>query len=64
MNLDELKPLWKSYQKQVEEHDEWSKAQLSVLLKEHTTGTVWYHSSSRVFLNVCVSLLLIGMNGC
>jgi hypothetical protein len=64
MNLDELKPLWKSYQDQVDQQDHWSKAQLSELLKEHTTAAPWYTRSSRVLLNLCMSVLLIGINGC
>ena len=64
MNLDELKPLWKSYQNQVDKQDHWSKTQLSELLKAHTTAVSPYTRSSRVLLNLCMCVVLIGINGC
>jgi hypothetical protein len=63
MNLDELKPLWKSYQDQVNRQDHWSKAELSELLKAHT-AVPWYTRSSRVLLNLGMCVVLIGINGC
>lgn len=63
MNLDELKPLWKSYQDKVEQTDHWSKTQLEQLLGEQTTASP-HRNSFRVLLNVSVSLLLLGIGGC
>lgn len=64
MNLDELKPLWKSYQEQVDEQYHWSPAQLSGLLAEKPVARPWYKPSPRTLLNLCVSLLLLGITGC
>ena len=63
MNLDELKPLWKSYQDQVNGQDQWNKAELAELLKAHT-AVPWYSRSSRVVLNLGMCIVLIGINGC
>lgn len=64
MNLDELKHLWKSYQEQANQRDGWSKAELSELLKAHAPAAPWYTRSSRVLLNLCMCVVLIGINGC
>ncbi len=64
MNLDELKPLWKSYQEQVDGQYHWSPAQLSELLKEPAIAAPWHKFSPRTLLNVCMSLLLLGITGC
>lgn len=64
MNLDELKPLWKSYQDQVERQDHWSEAQLSELLKAHTAAAPPFTRSSRVLLNLGMYVVLIGIHGC
>ena len=65
MNLDELKPLWKSYQEQVDQHYHWSPEELSALLADKKpVSAPWYKLSQRTLLNLCVSLLLLGMTGC
>lgn len=64
MNLDELKPLWKSYQEQTEERYHWSPADFEQLLERPLQPVPWYERSSRVLINVCMSLLLITLTGC
>ncbi len=64
MNLDELKPLWKSYQEQTEERYHWSQADFEHLLERPLQPILWYERYSRVLINVCMSLLLITLTGC
>jgi hypothetical protein len=64
MNLDELRPLWKSYQDQVGEQYHWNEGELSELLREKTIHVPWYKLSQRSLLNLCVSMLLLGITGC
>jgi hypothetical protein len=64
MNLDELKPLWKSYKEQTDEHYHWSPADFEHLLETSLQSIPWYKRSSRLLINVCMSLLLITLTGC
>lgn len=64
MNMDELKPIWKSYQEQTGERYEWSPAEFKQLLDSPAQPLPWYGRSSRVLINVCMSLLLITLTGC
>jgi hypothetical protein len=65
MNLDELKPLWQTYQKEVSEHLYISEKELSDMLdNDRKTRYLWHKPSHRTILNVCMSLLLMAMTGC
>lgn len=64
MNLDELKPLWESYQEQTEERYHWSSADFEHLLERPLQPIAWYGRFSGVMINVCMSLLLITLTGC
>jgi hypothetical protein len=65
MNLDELKPLWQSYQKEVSEHVYVSEKELfDILDNTKRIRYLWYKPSQRTALNVCMSLLLMALTGC
>ena len=64
MKLDELKPLWKSYKEQTGEHYQWSPADFEQLLEVYLQAIPWYKRSSRILINVCMSLLLVTLTGC
>jgi hypothetical protein len=65
MNLDELKPLWQSYQKEISEHVYVSEKELSEILDNNKrTKYLWCKPSQRTLLNACMSLLLMVLTGC
>ena len=64
MKLDELKPLWKAYKEQTGEHYQWSSADFEQLLEVYLQPMPWYKRSSRILINVCMSLLLVTLTGC
>ena len=64
MNLNELKPLWESYKENIERQSHWDEAELSALLQENPKPNAWHKKSRLAMLNLCMSLLLIGMSGC
>ena len=65
MNLDELKPSWQSYQKEISKQLYVSEKELSDILDNNKrTRYLWYKPSQRTLLNVCMSLLLMAMTGC
>lgn len=64
MNLDELKPLWKSYKEQTGEQNEWSPNAIEQLLKTSQQPIPWYGYSSRILKYACMNLLLITLTGC
>lgn len=65
MNLDELKPLWQSYQKEISKQSFLTERELSDILNDSKkVNYLWYKPSQRTMLNVCMSLLLMAMTGC
>ena len=64
MNLDELKPLWKSYKEQTGEHYNWNPNEIEQLVKTFQQPVPWYRCSSRILSYVCLSLPLIILTGC
>lgn len=64
MNLDEFKPLWKSYQEQTNERYQWCPADFEQLLEEQLRPVAPYGRAARVLINICMSLLLISLTGC
>ena len=64
MNLNELKPIWKSYKEQTAEHYNWSPADFEQLLETSHQFIPWYRSSSRILKYVCMNLLLVTLTGC
>ena len=64
MNLDELKPLWKSYKEQTGEQNYRSPDDIEQLLKTSQQPIPWYRHSSRILKYACMCLLLISLTGC
>lgn len=64
MDLDDLKPLWKSHKEQVDEQDLWSEAQISALLQRQVPKGLGYPRSGRVLLNLCLLLFSVSFSGC
>ena len=63
MNLDELKPLWKSYKEQTGEQNNWSPNDIEQLLKTSQQPIPWYGRSSGILKYACI-LLLFTLTGC
>lgn len=64
MNLDELKPIWKSYKEQTEEHCHWSTADFERLLLTPHQSIPWYRNPSRIAQYASMYLVLIALTGC
>jgi hypothetical protein len=64
MNLDELKPIWKAYKEDIEKQSHWNETELLDLLKEKPKSYPWHKQSRLTVLNLCMSLLLMGITGC
>jgi hypothetical protein len=58
MNLDELKPLWETYKERADDQFHWSEAALTDLIQQKNTYSYPW------LLNLCVSVLLVGITGC
>lgn len=64
MNLDELKPLWKSYKEQTGKHNNWSPNDIEHLLNTSQQHVFWYGHASRILKYACMNLVLITLTGC
>jgi hypothetical protein len=64
MNLDELKPIWKAYKKQTEEHYHWSPADFVHLLETSHQSIPWYRRTSMILQYASMYLVLIALAGC
>lgn len=65
MNTDELKPLWDAYKEEVGGSMPWTEKELLQLIKPAPIAYPWYQPYRHVFLNFCVSFLLLGItSGC
>jgi hypothetical protein len=64
MNLDELKPVWKSYKKQTEEHYHWEPGDFEHLLETSHPSIPWYRRPSMILQHASMYLVLIALTGC
>jgi hypothetical protein len=64
MNLDELKPIWKSYKEQTEDRYHWNPVNFEHLLETTRQSIPWYRRPYMILQYASMYLVLIALTGC